>query len=233
VITDRHPLEGYKLGGLDPFVHKVLNPSAESLYLQSDTHYPTVVLDLDGNERAAIQLRSNAWNVAQILLQQANRSATPRNVKAACRAELARWAEAERARWAPRRAGLLSDVSVLERNIPSEEGRTSKDLEVRRVAIRAAAERTEAHDYHEYVAAVDRFLAMPRNASDALVPKESLGTGQQRVGSAALRGRPGRAGHRADARGPHRHGPQLSTCRLLCRIARHSRAESGTERHWQ
>jgi hypothetical protein len=175
VITDRHPLEGYKLSGLDPFVHKVLNPSAESLYLQSDTHYPTVVLDLDGNERAAIQLRSNAWNVAQILLQQANRSATPRNVKAACRAELARWAEAERARWAPRRAGLLSDVSVLERNIPSEEGRTSKDLEVRRVAIRAAAERTEAHDYHEYVAAVDRFLAMPRNASDALVPKESLG----------------------------------------------------------
>ena len=175
VITDRHPLEGYKLSGLDPFVHKVFNPSTESLYLQSETGYPTVLLDLDGNERAAVQLRSNAWNVAQILLQQANSSATPRNVKAACRAELGRWTETERARWAPRRAELLAGVSVIERNIPVGADHTSKGLEVRRIAVRAAVERAEAGEYHDFLTAVDRFLAMPHSAQASLVPKESLG----------------------------------------------------------
>src|SRR6185312_13729217 len=71
VLTNRHPLTEFKLKGLDPFVSEVITPSPESAYLagQSD-QYPTVMLDLDGNERANIGLRNNTFNVLQILLDQ-------------------------------------------------------------------------------------------------------------------------------------------------------------------
>ncbi len=70
VITNRHPMTEYKLKGLDPFVSEVVTPSAHSNYLKDQADdYPTVLLDLDGNERAGVQLRSNRLNELQILLQ--------------------------------------------------------------------------------------------------------------------------------------------------------------------
>src|SRR5258708_13172152 len=55
VVTDRHPLTEYKLKGLDPFVSNVVTASGGSLYLKGESdRYPTVLLDLDGNERAAV-----------------------------------------------------------------------------------------------------------------------------------------------------------------------------------
>lgn len=71
VITDRYPLTEFKLKGLDPFVSEVITPSSEAGYLNGKSaEYPTVVLDLDGNERANIALRDNALNQVQILLDQ-------------------------------------------------------------------------------------------------------------------------------------------------------------------
>lgn len=187
VITDRYPLEGYKLRGLDPFVHKVLTPSSASWYLKSDPqHYPTVVLDLDGNERAAIQLRSNEWNIAQVLLDAANDPRTSAAVKAACRNELDRWAEIERTRWAPEAAELEAQVAAWEHsareadtNIATAKASKSDDSErvaaLRRIAARAAEQRQEAAAYRGYLEAVKRFLAMPHDAGPGLTPRESLG----------------------------------------------------------
>ena len=63
VVTDRHPLTEYKLKGLDPFVSEVVTPSEDSLYLKGAANqYPTVLLDLDGNERASIYLRNSDLN---------------------------------------------------------------------------------------------------------------------------------------------------------------------------
>jgi hypothetical protein len=71
VETNRHPMSEFKLKALDPFVSEVISPSTSSTYLAGESaHYPTCVMDLDGNERASISLRNNALNVAQILLDQ-------------------------------------------------------------------------------------------------------------------------------------------------------------------
>jgi hypothetical protein len=71
VLTNRHPLSEFKMKGLDPFVSAVVTPSKQSAYLRDQgADYPTVMLDLDGNERASIGLRNNTFNIAQILLQE-------------------------------------------------------------------------------------------------------------------------------------------------------------------
>src|SRR5581483_5582607 len=71
VLMNRHPMQEFKLRGLDPMVSEVTSPSAESTYLAGESaHYPTAVLDLDGNERVNISLRNASLNVIQILLDQ-------------------------------------------------------------------------------------------------------------------------------------------------------------------
>ena len=53
VITDRHPMDQYKLKGLNPFVS----------YVKTGDGRATVTLDPDGNERAAIQFLPGAKNM--------------------------------------------------------------------------------------------------------------------------------------------------------------------------
>jgi hypothetical protein len=70
VVTNRVLMQEFKLRGLDPFVFKVVTPSPDSYYLkgQSDK-YPTVLLDLDGNERACVHLRNDQLNRIHMLLE--------------------------------------------------------------------------------------------------------------------------------------------------------------------
>ncbi len=69
VLNNRHTMSEYKLKGLDPFVSDVITPSVDSTYLAGQSgEYPTVAVDLDGNERANIALRNNSLNIAHILL---------------------------------------------------------------------------------------------------------------------------------------------------------------------
>ena len=84
VLTNRHPLSEFKVRGLDPFVSAVVTPTSQSGYLngQSD-QYPTVMLDLDGNERASIGLRNNTFNTLHIFLDQLTRKTLPGAVRVA------------------------------------------------------------------------------------------------------------------------------------------------------
>jgi len=110
VLTNRHPLTEFKLKGLDPFVSEVITPSPDASYLagQSD-QYPTVMLDLDGNERANIGLRNNTLNVVQILLDQLIQKRLPGAVRSAALSELFSTIEKVRGRW-------QSDLDDLGRN---------------------------------------------------------------------------------------------------------------------
>jgi hypothetical protein len=84
VLTNRHPLGEFKVRGLDPFVSSVVTPSAQSPYLANQSYpYPTVMLDLDGNERAGIGLRNNTLNILHIFLDQLTRKPLPPAVRAA------------------------------------------------------------------------------------------------------------------------------------------------------
>jgi type I phosphodiesterase/nucleotide pyrophosphatase len=88
VITNRHQLQDYKLVGLDPLVSRVTNASNASFYLNGQAaQYPTAWLDLDGNERAFVQLRNSDLNKIHILLQnlaQTNLSPGTRKAVADC-----------------------------------------------------------------------------------------------------------------------------------------------------
>lgn len=82
VITNRRQLSDYKIMGLDPLVERVTNPSTASFYLAGEAaHYPTAWLDLDGNERASVQLRNSDLNKIHILLLQLARPDLPPDVR--------------------------------------------------------------------------------------------------------------------------------------------------------
>lgn len=84
VITPRHPLTEFKLRGLNPFVDQVITPARTSVYLSGQqADYPTVILDLDGNERANIALRENSLNLVHILLDQILNRVLPGRIRAA------------------------------------------------------------------------------------------------------------------------------------------------------
>ena len=190
VITDRYTLSTFKLWGLDPLIHKVTNPSSASAYLNRQAEeYPTVLLDVDGNERAAVQLRANTWNIAQILLQSLTDPKLGTNVKSAVRAELSRWAELRAAQWAKEKADLQktlgaaaraaeqasANFSALDRKWTPEELANGRVLEARRWEVLAAQLHQQQQEYRQFSRGMDAFVAMPGNASESLVPKKSLG----------------------------------------------------------
>ena len=190
VITDRYPLSDFRVMGLNPFVHKVTTASADSWYLKGEAQrYPTVALDLDGNERAAVSFRASSWNRVQVLLEWANREAAAPAMKAACRRELARWAESRRAMWQGEKAEMEAEIGALGRAADAATAEFEKlnrkwtpadrvsgaELDARREAVRADDLRVEQKGYQQFVGAMDRLLAMPADAKMDLVPKESFG----------------------------------------------------------
>jgi Type I phosphodiesterase / nucleotide pyrophosphatase len=205
VITDRHPLTEFKIKGLDPFVSEVITPSKESGYLAGKaSDYPTVVLDLDGNERANIGLRDNSINILHILLQQL----TQKKVTGATRVAVLRAFFEVLGRERPRITARLNDLreeqSALRSSIQQQEGegtprtnRTvdSKDIdsgdirekrrvadENRRLAGRLERWKAEERANAEYLAVMERLLGLTEADFDPvkfkieeLIPRKSFG----------------------------------------------------------
>lgn len=184
VLTNRHPLTQFKLRGLDPFVSKVTTASDFATYLtgQQDS-YPTVVLDLDGNERAGVYLRSNALNRLHIMLDSLNRG-LPRS---SARASLVERFLAESREWArrvePELDAMRAELHALSRWIASEEIALAaeaqrpkainapKDVgamrDQRRRAVRLDSWKEDARGYEAYVHAVGSLLSL---GADRLEP---------------------------------------------------------------
>ncbi|MGH9583847.1 MAG: hypothetical protein ACRD4O_13000 [Bryobacteraceae bacterium] len=56
-------MSDFKLRGLNPLVHRVVTSGTASFYLSgAASEYPTAWLDIDGNERAAVQFRNSDLN---------------------------------------------------------------------------------------------------------------------------------------------------------------------------
>jgi hypothetical protein len=100
VITNRLQLSDYKIRGLDPLMHRVVTPSTASYYLKGKPEeYPTAWLDIDGNERAAVNLRNSDLNEIHILLQQLRRPDLAQGIRKAAAATLHSVIERNRASW--------------------------------------------------------------------------------------------------------------------------------------
>ncbi len=115
VLTNRHPLSEFKVRGLDPFVSTVITPATQPGYLNGQgDQYPTVMLDLDGNERASIGLRNNTLNTLHIFLDQLTRRTLPGATRAAAIDAFMAELENTRGPW-------MQDLADLDRQLKSLE----------------------------------------------------------------------------------------------------------------
>jgi len=198
VLTNRYPMTEFKLKGLDPFVHEVITPSADSFYLAGQKAlYPTVMLDLDGNERASISLRNNTLNKLHVLLDQLlGRRLTGPVRKAALDAFFAIRGTVEQ-EW-------TRDVDQLSADLAAQDGpmeelqaqlaarpkhkwtRAEEDLglddEAARPVSRLETWKTERRGYIDYIATVRHLLALQPSDFDpgkfkieTVIPAKSLG----------------------------------------------------------
>lgn len=196
VVTNRHPMDEFKLRGLDPFISQVVTPSDDSLYLkgQSD-NYPTAMLDLDGNERAAVSLRDSAFNTLQILIQQINR---PNENSALRHAAIAAFIEviaAHRAQWENTIDEMNEELGALRRAVdrqralvesqPRKWTPQERDAGLDKAARRRNAQleswRDEERTYSAYLRALSKLLSIEPNDFDRheltqdVIPRRALG----------------------------------------------------------
>lgn len=197
VLTNRHPLQEFKVKGLDPFVSAVITPSTQSNYLagQADL-YPTVMLDLDGNERANIGLRNNTFNMLQIFLDQlVNRRMDP-EIRAQAIDALFELLDRVRGPWTQDIQDLNSKVAELDTRIAAAQAvvqaqpkKWSKEQVARgldKAAHREARQlelmTEDRRDYANYTATIERLLKLTPADFDPgkfklteMIPARSLG----------------------------------------------------------
>lgn len=197
VITDRHPLTEFKLKGLDPFVSEVTTPSAHSFYLryQAD-EYPTVLLDLDGNERASVHLRNNHLNELQMLLQQLARKDLPKEAHAAALKQFFDLLDELRPTWDRELREMNEELGAVRREIARQtiaakdgqpnwtraEREAGLDRDERRQAARLRSWQEDYSEYSQYYRELSKLLGMEapqldpsRLHNDDLIPKHAMG----------------------------------------------------------
>jgi hypothetical protein len=174
VVTNRILMQEFKLRGLDPFVFKVVTPSVESFYLKGQSgQYPTVLLDLDGNERASVHLRNNQLNRIHMLLEGIGSSKSHAGQYASQAIEII---DTQRPRWEKALAELRVEIKSLEAkrdSTPKQKilalGKYSKEQLEHGVLIgqmrnnaRLSFWTIQAQRYSAYAKTLERLLAVKR-----------------------------------------------------------------------
>ncbi len=187
VVTNRHPLTEFKLKGLDPFVSEVVTPSEVSLYLKGESgDYPTALLDLDGNERAAVYLRNSDLNALHVLLKAGQTDG----------AEFLRIVDRHRASWQSTLNELREELGALRRAIDAqrtkiaaqpkkwtaEQREAGLDKASRRLSVQMEAWRNQERRYTEYADKLAKLLALQptdfekrRIPAADLIPERAMG----------------------------------------------------------
>ena len=189
VITNRHQLSDYKLVGLNPLVKRVTNASNVSFYLKGKAdEYPTAWLDLDGNERASVQLRSSDLNKIHILLLQLSNPHLAPALRKAAAACIEATIDRHRVAWTELSRELGQEMDALAAAITQRKEavaqfpRTRKDWtaeQLRLGAYKAARRLTtelsdwedEQTEYSEYNRRLRALLAFKPDAVDVLHTK--------------------------------------------------------------
>jgi arylsulfatase A-like enzyme len=197
VVTDRHPLDEFKLAGLDPFVSEVVTPSDDSLYLKGQAgDYPTALLDPDGNERASVYLRNSDFNALQILLGEINRPGVEFSIRRAAVAAFFRVVDRNRDQWSATVRELTDELNALRaamdarrvevQNQPKKWTREQRDAGLdktsRRLSVELDSWREQEHDYAAYIGSLYALLDLEpadfdhrRLSAAELIPKHAMG----------------------------------------------------------
>jgi Type I phosphodiesterase / nucleotide pyrophosphatase len=174
VVTNRHQMSDFKLKGLDPLVRRVISPSADSFYLQGQaSRYPTVWLDIDGNERAAVQLRNNDLNKLHILLLALARADLDARTRRAATIAVREIIERHRATWTKIVAEMTAELA----GTPSAS--RAADLRQRQELNERQTERSAYQAYLAHLEALLRFRPDEQHPLKeriaSLIPEMSLG----------------------------------------------------------
>ncbi len=197
VLMNRHPMGEYKLKGLDPFVSEVITSSQESLYLSGEEeNYPTVIMDLDGNERASIHLRNSDLNALHILLQQLERPDLRADLRAAAARAALDTIDRHRPAWTSLLKELNEELPSLRRHtdllaarnryIPKKwseaDRQVGRDQEARRQVAREDSCRRNERGYSRWAKALGALLRLDRPAlesgrvrAESLIPRRAMG----------------------------------------------------------
>src|SRR5260370_10772006 len=175
VVTDLHPLSECKLKGLDPFVSSVVTVSVESSYLKGESdRYPTVLLDLDGNERASVYLRNSDLSRLHILINEINRSGASPAARHAQIAMFCSIVDQHRAEWQSTVNELREELAPLGRAIeefrvrigtqPKKWTQAQRDAgldkSARRLLVQMESMRDQQRSYSQYSDALAKLLAL-------------------------------------------------------------------------
>ncbi len=182
VVTKQRMMSDYSIKAIYPFLPIVTNESKESFYLKGQNdRYPTVLVDLDGNERASIHLRQNDLNILQILLQQLKVKGLSQPKQKAATDLFFQIIDKYRKGWQATAAQLGEEMDALHRLIEKQEkviaAQPDKftpedyahgiDKEARRVyALAELAKRSET-DYRKYIAILNNLINLKRETFDA------------------------------------------------------------------
>jgi Type I phosphodiesterase / nucleotide pyrophosphatase len=197
VLTNRYPMDVYKIKGLDPFVSQVVTPSPSSFYLRDQAdNYPTALLDLDGNERAAVYLRNSDLNAIQILLEQLSRGGLSPAARRSIASGVIRIVDAHRDAWTRTVAEMREELAALDRQI-ARVSATLAPAGAKWTAAQRAARldqqdrrkrrwidlwREDERGYSGYIAAIERLLkadeehlAAEHLHIDTFIPHRTMG----------------------------------------------------------
>jgi Type I phosphodiesterase / nucleotide pyrophosphatase len=197
VVTNRHPLDEFKLSGLDPFVSEVVTPSDDSLYLKGQADdYPTALLDPDGNERASVYFRNSDLNALHILLQQMNRPGIDPAIRRAAVAAFFQIVDRHRNEWSSTVRQLSDELAALRRAIEQRRAQIKSqpkkwtpaqreaglDKASRRLSVQLDSWSEEERNYSAYSSALSKLLDLEPAEFDRrhftaadLIPKRAMG----------------------------------------------------------
>ncbi len=197
VLTNRHPLDEFKLRGLNPFVSEVVTQSDESLYLKGEADdYPTALLDLDGNERASVYLRNSTFNTLHILVKEINRSGMDPAIRHAAIAAFVRVVGAHRKEWQMTLQQVSEELGAVRRAMEQQRARVEAepkkwtpeqrdaglDKVARRMAVQLDSWRDQERTYSAYARTLSKLLTADPDEFDRhrlsaadLMPKRAMG----------------------------------------------------------
>lgn len=182
VVTNRLPLGGYKFKSLNPLVETVVTASDHSLYLKGkSSKYPTALLDVDGNERASIHLRSSYLNALHILLERLKRKELNGELRESLTARFFVILDRNRARWSHTLTELQEELDALRRAIAGQQflqtaqpkvwskadEDAGRDKEARRTAVRLSRAKEDEAAYAKYARTLTNLLALRRQGFNA------------------------------------------------------------------
>ncbi|HEU4593957.1 MAG TPA: alkaline phosphatase family protein [Pyrinomonadaceae bacterium] len=177
VVTKRRLLNDYALKGINPLVPLIHTTTADSFYLKGQsTIYPTALLDFDGNERAAIQLRDSDLNRLHILLLQLRRGDLSATLRRAATDSFFETIDRRRAEWRATLEGLREELGALRRlaerqravvasqpkKWTKEDGDAGRVEAARRESARLNNWTREEREYGAYAQTLANLLALER-----------------------------------------------------------------------